>query len=328
VCTRDRPSELRRCLGSLSKLRYSSFEVLVVDNASTDSAAMALAREFGARYVYDPVPGLSHARNVGACVSKGDFIAYLDDDAVADPDWLDAFAVEFEDPQVAVVVGRCLPLKIETEAERQWAQIYGTSWAPDGRLVVHRDTHGWFPSAAFGGIGTGGSMAFRHSAFDVWPGFNERLGRGTPLDGNEEHHAFFSLVRLGFKVVRTPNAIVHHPCPPTLDALRARRLRDSAAFGGFLCLMMLEAKGYRIETIRHILRKLRSGYALPTKPKSVRLLSMSDSFFARLRGPWLYVLASWRAHKNNQTSSALVPFLARALSQPQVLRAPSVPRAN
>lgn len=285
---------------------------------------MALAREYGARYVFDPVLGLSHARNVGARVCTSDIVAYLDDDAVADPEWLGALAAEFEDPLVAAVGGRCLPLKLETEAEHLWAGMYGMGWGTEKRVVLERRTPGWFSSVAFGGVGTGGCMAFRKSAFEVWSGFDERLGRGTPLDGNEEHYAFFSLVRLGYKVVGTPHAIVWHPCPSTLDALRSRRLKDYAALGGYLCMLFVEEDGYRLETLRHILRKLFSRRAAGSQKRSLaRVFFPGRPFLARLQGPWLYMRSTWLARKNNKSSRALVPFLARALSRPN-----AVPSSN
>jgi cellulose synthase/poly-beta-1,6-N-acetylglucosamine synthase-like glycosyltransferase len=306
--------ELERCLQSLRGLRFPSFEILVVDNASSNSAAEVLAHKYGARYVFDPVPGLSHARNVGARACATDIVAYIDDDAVADPEWLNGLAEEFKDPEVAAVVGRCLPLKMETEAEHAWAQVYGMGWGAEERKILERHTPDWFSLAAFGGVGTGGSMAFRQSAFEVWPGFNERLGRGTPLDGNEEHHAFFSLVRLGFKVVGTPNASVWHPCPPTMEALRSRRLKDNAALGGFFCMMLVEEKGYRLATIRHILRKLLSPQPDRTSGAvRIRVTSRTESLLARLRGPWLYLLSTRKARESGKASGALLPVPVRTM---------------
>ncbi len=318
VCTRDRPAELERCLRSLSRLDYPSFEAVVVDNASSDSTARAVAGKYGARYVFDPVPGLSHARNVGAHVCRSEIVAFIDDDAVAEGEWLGALAREFADPEVAAVAGRCLPLKMETEAEQCWAEMYGMGWGPTNRTVLDRHTPGWFSLAAFGGLGTGGCMAFRQSAFETWPGFDERLGRGTPLDGNEEHYAFFSLVRLGYKVVGTPHAIVRHPCPATLDALRVRRLKDHAALGGYFCMFLVEEDGYRLETLRHIGRKMFSDRTREVQKNSAaRIFSPGSALLSRLRGPWLYLLSTWAARKNSKSSRALVPFVARALSYQQ-----------
>jgi glycosyltransferase involved in cell wall biosynthesis len=329
VCTQNRPTELKRCLESLAKVRYPLFEILVVDNASSDSAALNLAREHGARYIYDPVPGLSHARNVGARVSRGDIVAYLDDDAVADPNWLEALASEFEDPDVAAVVGRCLPLKIDTEAERVWTKLHGPNWGSEHRVLVGRNSPGWFTTAIFGDLGIGANMAFRRTAFEVWPGFDERLGRGMPLDGNEENYAFFSLVRLGYKLVAAPGAVVKHPHPPTMEALLSSRIKHSDSLAGFLCLLLVEEKGHRLETLKFIVGRFRN--RTPQKAGTSSALAMVSPLrllLSHLRGPWLYVLSSWKLHKSRESSRTLVPFLARALSEPQIVRNPSVSRLS
>ena len=68
--------------------------------------------------------------------------------------------------------------------------------------VFDRETPFWFERANFGGIGDGGNMAFRRCVFDIWPGFDERLGRGAVIDGGEEHYAFFSLLDRGYRIAR------------------------------------------------------------------------------------------------------------------------------
>lgn len=307
VCTRDRPAELERCLQSLWQLRNPSFEVMVVDNGSSNRSAMELARRYEAEYIYDPIPGLSHARNIGARACDTEIVAYLDDDAVAESGWLEALVAEFNDPEVAAVVGRCVPFKVETEAERLWVQMYGPTWGRENRLVLDRHTPDWFVHAAFGGLGIGANMAFRRRVFEEWRGFDERLGRGMPLDGNEEHYAFLSLARLGYKVVTAPYAIARHSCPATVDAVRTRRLKDRASLGGFFCLLMVEEEGHRLRTLQFLFRKLRS----ERQGRSQKIAGEKGTFpwrlfFAQLRGPWLYILSNWKARRNGRAAKAFV----------------------
>jgi hypothetical protein len=106
--------------------------------------------------------------------------------------------------------------------------------------------------ANFGGIGDGLNMAFRRSAFQVWPGFDVRLGRGSVLYGGEEHHAFFSLLARGYCIAYTPHAVVRHPYPSSLRALRVRHLRDLAAHSAYVALLINEAPGYRLATLRYL----------------------------------------------------------------------------
>ena len=66
ICTRDRPAELERCLRAVRQIEYPRFDVLVIDNAPIKAPARGAAERWGARYVVEPVKGLSPARNRGA----------------------------------------------------------------------------------------------------------------------------------------------------------------------------------------------------------------------------------------------------------------------
>src|SRR4051812_18196557 len=92
VCTRNRIGELRQCLASL-ETQYAGehhFDVLVVDNASTDDTAEFL-RDWerpGRRAVTEPQLGLSQARNAALEASAADVVSFLDDDALAPATWM------------------------------------------------------------------------------------------------------------------------------------------------------------------------------------------------------------------------------------------------
>jgi GT2 family glycosyltransferase len=87
VCTRNGAKTLRDCLSGLLELDYPDFEVLIVDDGSTDVTA-AIASAFPFRMITSGGRGLSHARNDGLQASTGEIVAYLDDDASPDPQWL------------------------------------------------------------------------------------------------------------------------------------------------------------------------------------------------------------------------------------------------
>ncbi|HKZ52456.1 MAG TPA: glycosyltransferase family 2 protein [Candidatus Acidoferrales bacterium] len=254
VCTRDRPQELDRCLEALARLNYPRFDVLVVDNAPSDTRTREVAARCEARYLLEPVPGLSRARNRGARACESDLVAYLDDDAIPEPDWLSALASEFADPKVMAVTGRVQALNRRTETDRLLAEVAGAEFGGAERLTFDRDTPGWFEQANFGGIGLGMNMAFRRQAFDVWPGFDERLGRGAVLGAAEEHHAFFSLIDRGYRVVYTPHALIRHPAPTSGEELRARHLRSLTFSAGYMTLLFFEARRYRGRTAKYALQ--------------------------------------------------------------------------
>src|SRR3990170_3383610 len=113
VCTHNRAPYLFKALRSLDNQTLDSalYEVIVVDNASKDNTKEVF-REFSGktnwRYIYEPDIGLSRARNTGWRNAHGAYIAYLDDDAVACPEWLENIINVFETfkPSPASVWGR------------------------------------------------------------------------------------------------------------------------------------------------------------------------------------------------------------------------------
>jgi GT2 family glycosyltransferase len=254
VCTRDRPEQLDNCLTALSRQRGSDFEVVVIDNSPSDSRARGVAAKHGVRCVEESRTGVSYARNRGAAEAQGDILAYLDDDAVPEEEWLESLCAQFDDPQVMAVVGRIIPLAPDTEGARMCGAM---SILDRGlqRRVVDLDSPDWFDELR-SSVGIGANMAIRRTAFAVWPGFDPRLGRGSIMHGGEEDYAFLSLIKLGYRIVYAPAAVVRHPCPATLTKLRAWHLATLAGSFGFLAFLFSEEPDCRGLLLRHLLRRL------------------------------------------------------------------------
>ena len=88
VCSYNGGQTLEACLRSLKKVDYPDYEVIVVDDGSTDHTKEILSHHPWVKAIHQTNQGLSVARNVGAAASTGDIIAYTDSDCMADPDWL------------------------------------------------------------------------------------------------------------------------------------------------------------------------------------------------------------------------------------------------
>ncbi|PYM04307.1 MAG: glycosyl transferase, partial [Verrucomicrobia bacterium] len=88
VCSYNAGATLRPCLESLGKIDYPKFEIVLVDDGSTDNTAQIAAGFPNVRYVHQPNRGLSVARNTGAAAARGEVLAYTDADCMADVDWL------------------------------------------------------------------------------------------------------------------------------------------------------------------------------------------------------------------------------------------------
>src|SRR5208337_5666748 len=94
VCTYNGKRTIRACLEGLRRVDYPNFEVIIVNDGSTDGTEI-IAKEYGFRVISIPNGGLSNARNIGMRAAKGEIVAYIDDDAVPDPQWLTYLAATF-----------------------------------------------------------------------------------------------------------------------------------------------------------------------------------------------------------------------------------------
>ncbi len=117
ICTHNRAEYLAKAIQSLVDQRTpeDQYEIIIVDNCSTDSTKEAV-EQFSSvnniRYIYESTLGLSYARNTGWRKARGKYVAYLDDDAIACPTWLDKILEVFETvtPRPGCVGGRVYPI--------------------------------------------------------------------------------------------------------------------------------------------------------------------------------------------------------------------------
>ena len=115
IPTRNRADLLQLALQSLQSqtLSADSFEVLVIDNDSTDNTKQVLAsfqqHVSNIRYFFEPTPGLHAGRHLGMKMAKSDILVYADDDIEAFPTWLEGIAESFQDKNVVLVGGKNVP---------------------------------------------------------------------------------------------------------------------------------------------------------------------------------------------------------------------------
>ena len=253
ICTRDHPEALERQLNSIAKLRYPSFEVIVVDNAPRSDATRTVCDRFPfVRYVLDLRPGLDYARNTGWQVAKNEIVAYTDDDAVVDPDWLTALAANYADPQVHCVTGTTFPLELETAAQEHFEK-YGGMQRGFHRRVYAPGTWNTFYPLGSGRFGAGVNMSLRRSTLETMGGFDVALDAGSPGRGGGDLDIFARVLRDGGKLVYEPRAICFHQHRRTMKQLR-RQLFDYGY--GFTSYCMKHA--YDLELGNHSAAMLRA----------------------------------------------------------------------
>ena len=317
VCTRDRPAHLQSCLDALALQVYSNFDILVVDNASAEPVD-EICRARGASCIHEPVPGLTRARNVGAHAACGELIAYIDDDALPEPGWLEALVLEFSDPTVAAVAGRTRYMNARGDSLFMSDEPAADSDGLRPRRSFHRRTQDWFALACFGGIGDGNTMAFRRHAIVKLSGFDERLGRGRVLEGGDEHVAFMSLIAAGYSVNYTPDAAVRHPMPATPALRRDKLKRDLRASIAYVLFLWAEFPAHRGDLARFLGRAmLRRLSNARVSGSGLARLSRPQAMMAVLGGVRTYWKArqEWVAHPQpaeREPNPAMAPFASTA----------------
>jgi glucosyl-dolichyl phosphate glucuronosyltransferase len=214
VCTRDRPAYLSACLDGLRRQSVTSdcFEVLVVDSASSPSAAREVARLARVvpnfRHLRVERPGVSLARNVGARCARAEWIAYLDDDAIPEPDWVRAVldATAAPDPP-AVIGGRILP---------QWEAPLPTWWPARLRgalSIIEHAQPGEYrtPELPAGVEPYAANMVVNVAALTAAGGFRSAVGRyGDALLSDEEVQLAWRLQDAGLSARFDPRMVVRH----------------------------------------------------------------------------------------------------------------------
>jgi GT2 family glycosyltransferase len=204
ICTHDRHDDLARCLAAVGALE-DPVDVIVVDSGPSSPAGTLVAQLLPtARYVCEPEPGLSRARNRGIAEAACDIVAFIDDDAAPAPDWAARLLAGFVDDTTACVGGTCTPDFVTTRPRwlsDQLLQYAGITRFGREPRVAERSRDYPF----------GANIAFRRAAVLSAGGFRETLGRtGTSLLSGEEADLVERLRGDGLTVRIEPGARVDH----------------------------------------------------------------------------------------------------------------------
>lgn len=229
ICTHDRYALLHEAIRSVAAQRMpkEAFEIVVVDNSPSPAVAAAEGGRYAGipnlRWVHEPVAGLSGARNAAVRLARTPLIAFLDDDAVADADWLSALAQAFDDlgDGIGVVGGKVRPRWAAPRPDWLSNELLGYLSVVDlGEELRPLRPGEWV---------AGANIAYRTDALRQVGGFSLALGRvgpGIALMSNDEIELGDRLQAAGWATGYAPGAAVEHLIDParTTQAWFRRRI--------------------------------------------------------------------------------------------------------
>ena len=217
LCTHNRCRILTKALESVaaSKVPDSvTWEVLVVDNNSSDQTREVVEdfcrRHPGRfRYLFEREPGKSHALNAGIRESRGEVLAFLDDDVTVEPTWLRNLTAPLHDGEWGGVGGRTLPE--QTFSRPRWLALEGP-YSMGGVLAALFDL-GDNP-CELDRPPYGANMAFQKKMFEKYGSFRTDLGPSPNPEiprPNEDTEFGRRLMKAGERLWYEPSAVVRHP---------------------------------------------------------------------------------------------------------------------
>jgi glycosyltransferase involved in cell wall biosynthesis len=217
ICTYKRASILRKAIESVFKQEYpkDKYQIIIVNNDSPDNTEeiieeLATRSPVSFSHYVEKRNGLSYARNLGISKSTFEYVAFLDDDAIACPTWLAALNAVINEHHALVVGGRVEKSFEDDSKAPDWFRyqyvnhFFGVNYRDRGkREKVFRIQYPLYLS--------GGNIAYARRLFDHFGGFDVRLGRdGKTLLAGEETYFHFLLGKNDIPMYYTDDAYIIH----------------------------------------------------------------------------------------------------------------------
>jgi len=216
ICTYDRYDLLPKAVASLTRQTFpaSKFEIVIVDNSPDPGRSSEVSEDYvglsNLKWVIERKPGLSNARNVGIELARGEIVAFIDDDAIADSSWLDEMVSAFARfPAHAVAAGgQVIPIWEQPRPPWLHDKLLGYVSVVDwGGELRYAKPHEWV---------AGTNLAFRRDAVRDAGGFSVHLGRNRgsyALLSNDETELIERMGSWGGRLLYVPEAKVQHLVP-------------------------------------------------------------------------------------------------------------------
>lgn len=209
VCTYNRADVLPKCLESLVDQTTTPelFEVLIIDNNSTDETKK-IALDFcgkntNFKYIFEEKQGLSQARNRAIDEAKGEFLAYIDDDAIADREWVKNILDAIKTDSSMVAFGGPIYPWYNSEKPKWFKDEFGLHSLGDKHLQLSLQNYPFGLS--------GSNMIFKKEILNKYHGFSAEYGmNGGKIAFGEESFLFNKMLKNNENIQYFPEIFVHH----------------------------------------------------------------------------------------------------------------------
>lgn len=287
IPTVDRLADLERCLASLRP--FPAAEVVIANNGPHGGAIEEIAKRNNARVVTEPQRGVSRARNAGARAAAGTIVAFLDDDSVADPEWLPLLLAPFTDPQVLATVGSIAAQTLVDPVSQAFDGMHHADFPQSRTTLQALPEEKSFPlrPALVGNA----NMAVRREAFTRFGYFDVRFGRGTRIGSGEEPELLLRILLGGAKVVVEPAAQILHHHSTERRAIRRWAFTSGCAHTAILSKYFTEHPSLRRSVARYVASRLRRPSTPRASAKAAFRPPRMPFLFGSLFGPMAFFLS-------------------------------------
>lgn len=209
IAVRNEHQYIKQCIQSIFNQDYKgSYEIIVVDgmsNDGTDELLKKLQKKYKFKLLQNPVLNAAAGRNTGINDSKGEYSAFIDGDAIADPDWLSQIKKTFEkNDDVAGVGGPDLLPKDSSNRSKMIGQIMSSPVARGGKLNPSTQ-HSLMDEEKFVDHIPTCNLCLKKEIFEKVGMFDEKFVKGQDLELNHR------IRKKGFKLLYSPHVkVVHH----------------------------------------------------------------------------------------------------------------------
>ncbi len=194
IATYGEENYLKTLLESLKTQSCQDYEIIVVDQNEHERVLHLCNNYENIKYIHSSNRGLSLARNIGIKISRGEYLVFLDDDAVLPYNFLEnANNVVQEFPGMSIFSGIILTFEKNKPFSRYMNFI--------SEEITYRNYSKFLST----------TMVIRHQVFDKLNGFDEEMGVGARWGGSEETELLLRALEAGFRAYYTESLIAYHP---------------------------------------------------------------------------------------------------------------------